>query len=113
MCGSIVIFLFKKKVHCQDFFNYYFSLVMLRVKADVTPTSRHAANGAANTGVSLLTDSVPSRVISVDDRRGPDFRVFLLLGVHQQRFATKSQRVNSYHFSQYFPVKFFRIPHRP
>lgn len=91
---------FTKKVHCQDI---YFSLVMLRVKADVTPTSRHAANGSANTGVSLLTDSVPSRVISVDDRRVLDFWVFLLLGVHQQEVRHKITKTEILSLISVFP----------
>lgn len=76
---------------------------MLRVKADVTPTSRHAANGSANTGVSLLTDSVPSRVISVDDRRVLDFWVFLLLGVHQQEVRPKITKTEILSLISVFP----------
>lgn len=76
---------------------------MLRVKADVTPTSRHAANGAANTGVSLLTDSVPPRVISVDDRRGLDFWVFLLLGVHQKEVRHKITKTEILSLISVFP----------
>lgn len=85
MCGPVAICPLKK--HYRDI---HFSLAMLRVNNCAHPTSHHAANGAANTGVSLLTDSVPPRVISVDDRRGLGFWVILLLGVHQQGVRRKT-----------------------
>lgn len=72
------------------------------------PTSRHAANGSANTGVSLLTDSVPSRVISVDDRRVLDFWVFLLLGVHQQEVRPQNHKnCNLVSYLSISPLSFY------